>query len=287
MSKYVGDISRPTEGDVGWLIDSLRFSVAIDSRADFVDVAGLWWDTLGLVPEEEIIRDRGSRKEIHGTYDGFKLKLIVLPDRLDWLLEYGGDPVSISAAYRELIGPYPAAQKSFVDLVKRWILHMVASDTHFPRLAWGVTLVHLVSSNEEGMDYLQRFLPGVNIDAAARDFMYRINRPRSYSWGNVGQKTVVADEELLVNRVAHWRTAHRVRGGISFDQLRSAVSIEDYILYSACLLTLDMNVLLPAPTHRGSLIISTVDEDYKDKVEDLFFELVRNAEEIAEQGDIV
>lgn len=151
----------------------------------------------------------------------------------------------------------PTVLPAFQDLALRWF----ALDDSPPlrRLAFGVTLLRPVESIQKGYEALDGFLPDVKVSPDSSDFVYQINRRRP--------SKVIGG--LPLNRISKWTVQETQDLVFSADghMLRRPGKF-------ACRVELDMNCVpskQPLP---------------KDRVADLFVELVTLATEVASAGDV-
>jgi hypothetical protein len=117
-----------------------------------------------------------------------------------------------------------------------------------------------VSNHVEAYRLLDSYLPVVTVDPESSDFNYSINRKRSSEVGISG---------LRINRLSRWNALLRKIGMKTAEQVVSAAE------FYSCRVEFDMNT---DPASIGRLP--------KEKLKDIFQELVSLGVEISEKGDV-
>jgi hypothetical protein len=133
-----------------------------------------------------------STKIESGPFADGILRMQIQPMRIDWAHE---PPPGLGqeTAAPPVLGPFPAAAESLLQLGRRW-----AGNGWFPattRIALGCVAISPTSSREEGYQELAQFIDGVPNTPDATDFLYQVNRPRPSRAGVEG---------LQVNRLSKW-----------------------------------------------------------------------------------
>jgi hypothetical protein len=133
------------------------------------------------------------------------------------------------------------------------------------RLAIGHKYLLQLDSREACYDKLNELINGLNIDAKASDFLYRINRRKQF--------TVNKDVQIQLNRIGQWsclevdlRAINNVTKMVELSKDMFAVSLDT-----------DIN---SAPENSNLVSKITVEERYK-----LFDEILKQSAELALKGD--
>jgi hypothetical protein len=219
-----------------------------------------WWsDLVGKPPEVRSKRLSQGTFQDEGLIQELKLTLSAQPSRIDWYLTLP-EPGEASTALRA-VGPLHESLKTFVPLMKSWLKVVVPPQ----RLAFGAALFQPVEDKISGYVQLRRYLPGIAIDPErSSDFSYQINRPRD-------SRTEIPG--LRINRLSRWSVA--LRGG---TQLRlSPHGVQAFSLGESLAVRLEIDINTPAEFN-GELP--------RERLCDIFDELVLFGCEIAEKGDI-
>ena len=242
-----------------WSVESVRATAFPAVAPDTVSIN--WWrDVVGEDPAKATRESRKGSLEQRGSWGDADLVLQVNPLRIDWLLvaPQGSEPsvLPVIGSFVDLLSP-------FREVVLRWL--GLESCPGIVRLAFAASLLQPVASEEQGCRLLAPYLPHVELrPAESRSFQYQISRPRSAASGMPG---------LEINRLNRWSVLQYVQQTVSFSAERLQTSVADESF--ACRLDLDIN------TSR-----QYAEELPRDRVQDVFRELVQLACEIAEKGDI-
>lgn len=153
----------------------------------------LWEEVTGSSPESKVSKPREGGYEVSGPCAGGVLTLRADPARIDWLYTVAVSMDKPLPTY-PTVGPFPDALNIFSPLMSRW-LQLAPS---IVRLAFGAVLLRQVSNRIEGYEWLDAYLPHVEIEPIhSSDFLYQINR----------HHVAEAFDKLHVNRVSKWSVA--------------------------------------------------------------------------------
>ncbi len=211
-----------------------------------------WWEgVVGEPPENRTLKPKVGVQQDEGPFEHGRLMLAIQPDRVDWLFTTSDE--------HESVIPFPIALASFNEGMFRWFENCPSMQ----RLAFGAILTQPITDRIAGYRQLSAYLPSVNIDAEnSSDFSYQINRPRS-------SKSVIAG--LRINRLTKWSVQTRMQ--VRLLPISRPVDVLEGPV--ACRLELDINT---SQDYRG--------EFSKDRLREIFQELVEMGREIASEGDI-
>jgi len=246
---------------VNWEAESFRLTTFLPQDGDVGRVESWWEKVVGSEPEEVISRPGLSQLQHTGTLQGQRLILAVQPGRVDWRFQ-AGIRVDELPERMASVGPFSDALQGFADVTHKW-LDVCKSMT---RMAFGAILIQQTSNRNSGYRSLAQFLPSVKIDPeGSADFLYQINRPRSYT---------AEIPDLLINRLTKWsvRRSGFAQIALGTERISSVVSSP---VHFAIRLELDINT---------SADYSTLLPE--DKLHEIFEELISFGKEIAEKGDI-
>ncbi len=241
-----------------WLVEVLRVS-AFSADTSGVDTA-LWEKLMQEQPEASSSRPKEQSYQYEGLFEKGKLILSINPIRTDLIYTppdiYGDEGLPI-------IGQFFEVRDSFYQLAKK-CLNICNS---INRMALGVVLFQPVENKTEGYNRISKYLPCIKLDPInSSDFLYQINRPRES--GSVDQ--------LSINRLSKWSVMKFGRLHLQLNSADKTIQpIIPYGLSSACRVELDINT---------SQEFS--DNLPKDRLSELFDELVNMADEISLKGDI-
>lgn len=172
-----------------WLINSVRLTLFVTPEAQRIE-APSWQDLTDSAPENRLDR-RGTVSVESGPFGTGILHLQTQPTvrRIDLL--FTAAPPGEAAVGSPTIGSF----HDVVQQMRRPWERFLRSGIETVRIALGVNHLQLARSWDQSNLILQESLGPTSIDLEnARDFMYRINRPR--------QSRVL--DGLLVNRLATW-----------------------------------------------------------------------------------
>jgi hypothetical protein len=245
-----------------WLAVQLRLTAFPDSAIDIQDSS--WWEELiGEPPESRTHRPKAEELKEDGEFESGKLILNCQPGRIDWFYTISL-PDELPVEIPQTIEEFPKAQKSFLQLMQKWIERNCPK---LGRIAFGAVLLLPVESRQEGYMTLSNYLPDIQLDTeGASDFMYQINRPRDSRLNIPG---------LQINRLSKWSVATHI---LSMMQINAKSGRTEKLSRPAkysCRLELDINT----------------SQDYnkpfnQEQIKAIFIELVELAKEIVAKGDI-
>ena len=245
------------------LVESVRLTAFVEPSLQLGEPT--WWaDLTGIEPEQRV--SKPSRRELQetGAFGEQSLVLSIQPGRVDWFLTPSSPetPADISGELRST-GPFPQVFGTFMVPMLRWLKNAPALN----RLAFGAVLLEPVDDKQAGYKRLSEYLPTVQIDAAgSEDFLYQINRPRKSNLGIDG---------LRVNRLSKWSVAfyQHVKFGIPAGPEPAFSYAGSRML--ACRIELDIST---PPVLPGELP--------RERLDEIFREMVNFAAEIGEHGDL-
>lgn len=243
-----------------WETENLRLTAFTNTQIRPESIT--WWhDLFNESPDSSLSRPKQGVRKDEGPFQDGILVLNSQPGRIDW--RYNWKPEENSEGL-PVIGSFDKYLEIFSGIMKEWL-------TKAPpiiRLAFGAVLLKEVGSRQDGYIELNRYLPSVELDPEeAFDFLYQINRRRN--------SQVIIENALPINRLSKWSMVRlrRLVVNIGDDQsARTAMAGEDVY---ACRLELD---------------IST-NQDYsenfpREKLNEIFSELIEMGKEIVLEGDI-
>lgn len=244
-----------------WHVEQLRMtSIWARKGASVVRDAGEFFvSVLGEPPQNESIQRRGPEPLVaaESPYGDGYVTLRHQANRYDWLLSAVPqlDPPGGLLAF----GQFRQAIEAMETLLQAGAMEASRPAT---RIAFGGVLLHPVPTLEEGYEFLNKMLPGVEVDpAGSQDFMYRINRRRD-----------AGSADVPINRLCEWSVAQVLEQEIL---LGPSASIQDGDVTFLARLRLDINT---APEFEGDF-----SGDIKLR---LFRELMALGEELATSGDV-
>ena len=246
--------------DIGdWQAESCRLTVF---PAEGFDIGRPdWWQQLvGEPPEVYNIQPKTGGLEQRGPYEGDQLVMVARAGRIDWV-HTPLPQVDQQTDALLTIGSFPETSERFCRLLQQWIPEV--SDV--ARLAFGAVLLLPVTDRVEGYKQLQPYLPDVRLDPeGSSDFSYQINRARDSSSGPGG---------LKINRLSKWSVAvvQHVTVSLGVGTAERYHGPQKF----ACRVEVDINTV---PSGQSNLP--------RDRVVDIFGELVSLSREIVSSGDI-
>lgn len=247
-------VSGAPSAKMKWDAEGIRFSAMPPPSVAF-ELKPLWEAVVGKAPEEVQERPQQGVRNEFGPFLDDHFFITQLFSRID--LIFGVLPQKAVELDLVSTGPYERAERAHVELSKKWL--KVAPS--LGRMAYAPTLVHRVSSVEEGYACLREMLPRLPLDDGARNLLWQINRPRP-------SKVV---KGITINRLSKWSVLTHQRmhmaqeGGLMFSS-PVAQSI-------ACKLELDIYTDPIEPLPAETLL-------------PLLEELIATAKEISERGDV-
>ena len=241
-----------------WSAQTLRLTAFPEPSLD-LDHPSWWTAVFQEPPDKQAAEPKLGKYAYEGSVRDGKLVLQIEPGRIDLRLSTteprGNEMPSL--------GNYLQNLDSFKAFVVRWL--NMESLPGLTRIAFGATLQYQVPDRITGYRQLQPYLNEVTLDPIhSSDFFYRINRRRDSRSGI---------PDLYINRLSAWSVmAFRpslVQIGPS--GIQGALGPESF----ACRLELDVNT---SPEMTGIL--------ERNKLTELFAELVELANQIIDQGDV-
>jgi hypothetical protein len=250
-----------------WQAESLRFT-AFYSESRQASTAEIWKEMVGEDPSETITSGRPKTVQEEGPWLKGKLIAGRTDIRFDWLyapIIRQPDAIPIAGTEEPMlpgVGSYLEALKPFKAVVEKWL----PTSRPANRIAFAVTLIRPVKDHESGYRLLGDYLPAVKVDPLhSRDFIYRINRPRTYQ--------IRDGSPWLINRLSMWSVAFytALNWNVSSAKPTLVGSAPDFAL------KIDLDINTP---HEDPVEISP------ERAAMLFDRVVNCANEIAEHGDL-
>ena len=245
-----------------WQTGLLRLTTFFVPGSNVQNMKTDWWkNLLGREPDSRNEQPKIGQKSEVGQFEKGKLVLAVNPDRVDWLYTVKDDekPGEIPA-----IGLFTDALEKFHELMSKWL----GSDDCLPvqRLAFGAVLFLPVKDESDGYKQLSVYLPFALDSENTSDFLYRINRLRD---------SISGIPDLRINRLSTWSVAcfQWIESRIVFGLVPSVSSPIPSAF--CCKLDLDINTVLDFKQ-----------ELPREKLLDVFEELINLGKEIIQNGDI-
>lgn len=182
-----------------------------------------WWNDL-TGGDCTSTRKRLERVD-SGPFKGREFALIIDPLKLAWKVDFLPDPESPTI----FIGDFPETRDWFSELMQQWL---AGPCPQIKRLAFAAKVMLPTESREKAYELLNDYLPFVDVDPNTREFLYRINRPRSSSAGI---------PDLRINRLVTW-SAVKITMQMRMRAMSAAVgeTITEQNL-DGCLVQLDIN----------------------------------------------
>lgn len=239
-----------------WKAETLRMTAILSPAAQLPNES-LWEGLLGQPPENIISQPRTGIQQEEGPFEGGKLIVTVQPVRVDWILTVDNNRPTTISEFPSL-GQFIDLLNPFVDLMTRWL----EKSPPLQRLAFGANLL-LPMAEEVARQQLFTYLHlnPQNFENS-RDFAYQINRPRDSTSGI---------SELKINRLSKWSAVTWKTIQVAPQMVINMPGEGNF----ACYLELDINT---SPDYRGDFP--------KEKLLQIFKELVELGKEIAKEGDI-
>ena len=243
-----------------WQVQVLRCTAFYTPDEQF-DISGWWAEMMGDLPETETKKVKEGISIEEGPYKEGKLTLVRSPIAVDLRFQ-PGDKLPDKVNGIPTIGNFEEQCPEFVGLVMK--LFDVTKFPPIKRLAFGSTISLPSKDHETGYIQLSEYIKSVKIDPTSRNFIYQINRRR---------KSKTGIKELLINRLSTWSVAifQVLTASLSLAVQEATKNAPNY----ACQITIDINTC----------------QEYKDclpkeKLREIFEELVDMGKEIICQGDI-
>jgi len=265
------NISKLPSADI-WVIESLRFTVFLSDKENKPSGLSSWWEKLTGHDDRSVSIDRHSHVHVENgvfdtdTEDGKQtlFQISYAPGKVDLILLPNQD-TEIQPKELNIIGDLQPNLAIMSTIVSSWAA--LAGCPKSTRLALGTSLLHSVSSKEEGYKILGPYLKNyVKLDLDSSDFRYHINRRRQSK----------SDDDLSINRLSQWFVWLWQRSNLQINLANNTVSRED---------------LLASPQFavRADLDINTVPDNNLEfdcsQYSGIYSELSDLATELAEKGD--
>lgn len=239
-----------------WVANSLRMTAILSPVAQ-LPKHSLWEELFGQPPENITSQPRTGVKQEDGLFEGGRLRVIVQPARIDWLLNV--DDYQLTNSPILSIGQFEDLLNLFVDKMTRWL----EISPPLQRLAFGSISLLPMDGESSARQQLFAYLPfnPQNFENA-QEFLYQINRPRSSTSGI---------SNLQINRLSKWSS-------IRWKSVNILPNVSNYSEYPdsfACCIELDINT---SPEYHEDLP--------KEKLPQIFRELVDLGKQIVKEGDI-
>jgi hypothetical protein len=190
-----------------WSVDALRFTSLYNSGADFKKDFS-WEKVTGTEPHEQRLQATSVTEE--GEWQKGRLLAISAPNRFDWIYsQKQTDPETLELGP---LGAFRDAIECFAPIIRKWL----PFSRQPQRIAFAASLARKTDGRILSYNVLANYLPNVKIDPeVSRDFLYRINRPRTITLGN---------EQFLINRISTWSAIFRfaVNMMIAPNQVKSS-----------------------------------------------------------------
>lgn len=245
-----------------WQVQLLRCTAFYNPDEQF-DISGWWAEMMGDLPEKEIKKAKEGISIEEGPCKDGKLTLTKTPLAVDLRLQLADKlPDEINGI--PTIGNFEEQCPEYVALVKK--MFDVATFPSVTRLAFG-SIINLPSKDQQdAYTKLSAYIKNVKIDPVkSRDFIYRINRKRIPK---------IAIPGLDINRLNTWNVIKYQTLAASLVPEKITTTKVSEISY-ACRLQIDINT---CEEFKNGLP--------KEKLGEIFDELVDMGKEIISQGDI-
>jgi hypothetical protein len=244
-----------------WIVENLRLTL-FPAGESTVRTADWWQYVTGVDPDQVSTSGKKAVSSAEGTFEGKKLVLRSVLDRIDWFLvpTDSATEEAVLNAEPPAIGNAADAFALFSRIAEKWF-----SSGDLPtinRIAFGGTLLNPVGDRRNAYVWLQEYIP-VQIDPDSSDLFYQVNLPHVESASVPG---------LEFNRLSKWLVTHHeffavpIGGvlGTPIAQGSSPVAIR---------LELDINTM---PTFKGPIP--------RDKLSSVYNELVQAGRNIVSNG---
>ncbi len=242
------------KADIKWEVESLRITSFHPEKTELMGFN--WWhDIFGEEPENRNLKLRDGIQVDDGAVDEIDWKLEILPLRVNWKIQKAA-PKSVDDF---ILGHYDFMLNLFLENMTKWL--KIAPP--MTRLAFAAELHIPVEDLRDGYDLLADKYLNVDLNGAASDFFYRINRPRKSSSGITG---------LDINRLSMWSVHKWEQNRVALPAKTVSFVKESYSLR----VLLDINT----SHHYHKVLPETL-------LVDVFRELLEMAREILVRGDIV
>ena len=247
---------------VSWQTEGLRATAFLTAAG--AQGADSWWPVLlGSEPDTRVSRPGGFLLD-SGQLDGNQFLLNVQVGRVDWTVS----PIAPAESQNiPTVGLFPGSSDTFKRIVLRWLEFAPP----IARLAFGATLALPVKNLADGKAKLVEYLPvakAADLEEAS-NFTFSINRPRQSTTGIAG---------LRINRLSQWAI-------LNYRSLEMQISPGSKATLPAKISSVDIAIAV-----RLGLDIST-HEDFqgtlpKERLGDIFLELMDAGKEISDRGDV-
>lgn len=189
-----------------WKVEQLRLSLFLSESHR--SPGDLWSSVAGTEPNSENTERNGAFTvyQASGTINELTPTLRVEPNRVDWTIGFGMNPVGGGIPVGVEVGDYLPTSRAFVELLRPFVANNLLTVN---RLAFGAVLSLPVQDREEGYAVVSSLLP-FDLDLNSRDFFYRINRPRP-----------ARSYDIDLNRLNDWLVLEVFSLPLMFNQLQS------------------------------------------------------------------
>lgn len=261
MKKRRGAIPLPDISQ--WQVRTLRVTAFLSPSAKIGEPK--WWnELLGGEPDSRSLRPSKGEIIEQGPFDKGVLSLNVSPLRIDWKLEVALD-FQLDDSAMPSLGSFQEVGDKFYKLMQEWL--SFATAPAIQRLAFGAIVQQSVDGREGGYRLLSKYLPAVDLNTEARDFLYQINRPR--------KSKVPSMTTLEINRLTKWGCVSLQRSLI--EHQGNGITRASMFGETAYACVLELDISTPAE-FKGELpqriMVQVLSEQYE------------FAKEVASKGDI-
>lgn len=245
-----------------WQVRVLRCTAFYNPDEQF-DISGWWAEMMGDLPEKEIKKAKAGISIEEGPCKEGDLTLTKSPIAVDLRLHLADKlPDEINGI--PTIGNFEERCPEYVALVKK--MFDVATFPSVKRLAFGSIINFPSKDQQDAYTKLSAYIKNVKIDPVkSRDIIYRINRRRI---------SKIAIPGLDINRLSTWNVIKYQAVAASLVSEKMTTTKVSEISY-ACQLQIDINTSEESEN-----------ELPKEKLGEIFDELVDMGKEIISQGDI-
>jgi hypothetical protein len=244
-----------------WQVQVLRFTAFYDPEEQF-DISGWWAELTGDMPETETKKVKEGISIEEGPFMDGRLTLTKSQIAIDLRFQLPNKPPNEVNGI-PTIGSFEEQYPVFIGLVKK--IFDVMEFPSIRRMAFG-SIINLPSKDrQEGYKQLSAYIKNVKIDPVnSSEFFYRINRQRNSTTGIEG---------LEINRLNTWSVAAYWSVSVSASIPKGQVKTTEPNY--ACQLEIDINTCQEFQNNLP-----------KEKLSEIFDELVGMGKEIICQGDI-
>ena len=175
-----------------WIVESLRVTIFPTVESTFR--SSDWWEYVtGVEPDQVSTSAKKTASTVEGTYEGRKLIMRSVPDRIDWFLLPVDSVIEEAMINSEVpsVGRAGEAFELFSTAVEKWFASADLPTMH--RIAFGAVLSLPIGDRRSAYIELRDYIP-VEIDPDSTDILYQINIPT--------KSASVAG--LKLNRLSRW-----------------------------------------------------------------------------------